>query len=77
MAGVLGPTPRTASLSPDVNDPAARNISFDQLANDYYQACTALCEGGSDLILIETVFDTLNAKAAIFAVKKVFEDLKL
>lgn len=75
VAGVLGPTPRTASLSPDVNDPAARNISFDQLAEDYYQACKALCEGGSDLILIETIFDTLNAKAAIFAVKKAFADL--
>ena len=74
VAGVLGPTPRTASLSPDVNDPSARNISFDQLVDDYYLACKALCEGGSDLILIETIFDTLNAKAAIFAVKKAFDD---
>lgn len=74
VAGVLGPTPRTASISPEVNNPAARNISFDQLAEDYYLACKALCDGGSDLILIETIFDTLNAKAAIFAVKRVFED---
>ena len=75
VAGVLGPTPRTASISPDVNDPAARNITFDTLAEDYYQATLALIEGGSDIILIETIFDTLNAKAAIFGVKQAFEEL--
>mgnify|MGYP003385588614 FL=1 len=75
VAGVLGPTPRTASISPDVNNPAARNISFDQLADDYYQSTKGLIEGDVDIILIETVFDTLNAKAAIFAVKRCFRDL--
>ena len=74
VAGVLGPTPRTASLSPDVNDPAARNIDFDQLCDDYYDAVDALVTGGVDLLLVETVFDTLNAKAAIFAIKKYFSD---
>ncbi|MEP5763123.1 MAG: methionine synthase [Halieaceae bacterium] len=76
VAGVLGPTPRTASISPDVNDPGARNISFEQLAEDYRAATRALIEGGVDLILIETIFDTLNAKAAIYAVKQVFAELK-
>jgi 5-methyltetrahydrofolate--homocysteine methyltransferase len=70
VAGVLGPTNRTASISPDVNDPAFRNITFDQLVAAYRESTKALVEGGSDLILIETVFDTLNAKAAIYAVKK-------
>ena len=74
VAGVLGPTNRTASISPDVNDPGFRNISFDDLDAAYYEACDALIEGGADIILIETVFDTLNAKAAIFAVKRVFDD---
>ena len=74
VAGVLGPTNRTASISPDVNDPGFRNISFDDLDATYYEACDALIEGGADIILIETVFDTLNAKAAIFAVKRVFDD---
>lgn len=74
VAGVIGPTPKTASISPDVNDPAARNITFDQLAADYYQACEALIVGDVDIILIETIFDTLNAKAAIFAVKNCFRD---
>lgn len=75
VAGVLGPTNRTASISPDVNDPAYRNITFDQLVAAYRESTKALVEGGSDLILIETVFDTLNAKAAIYAVKEEFESL--
>jgi 5-methyltetrahydrofolate--homocysteine methyltransferase len=74
VAGVLGPTSRTATLSPDVNDPGFRNVSFDQLVATYYEATDGLVKGGADLILIETVFDTLNAKAAVFAVKKYFED---
>ena len=74
VAGVLGPTNRTASLSPDVSDPGFRNITFDQLDIYYYEACNALVDGGVDLILIETVFDTLNAKAAIYAVNRVFDD---
>ncbi|MCC3862155.1 homocysteine S-methyltransferase family protein [Emcibacteraceae bacterium Y4] len=74
VAGVLGPTSRTASLSPDVNDPSFRNISFDELVNTYKEATEGLVDGGSDLILIETIFDTLNAKAAIFAVEMVFEE---
>ncbi|MBU1215619.1 MAG: methionine synthase [Gammaproteobacteria bacterium] len=74
VAGVLGPTDKTATISPDVNDPAARNISFDQLVSDYSDAARGLMDGGSDLILIETIFDTLNAKAAIFAVQSVFEE---
>src|ERR1035438_3434786 len=69
VAGALGPTSRTASLSPDVNDPGFRNISFDELVAGYSQATRALIEGGADMILIETVFDTLNAKAALFAVR--------
>jgi 5-methyltetrahydrofolate--homocysteine methyltransferase len=75
VAGVLGPTPKTASISPDVNDPSARSISFDALREDYANATRALVAGGVDLIMIETIFDTLNAKAAIFAVKEVFEEL--
>ena len=75
VAGVLGPTPRTASISPDVNDPGARNLDFARLAQDYAEASRALIEGGVDLLLIETVFDTLNAKAAIFAIEEVFETL--
>ncbi|PIR09903.1 MAG: methionine synthase, partial [Gallionellaceae bacterium CG11_big_fil_rev_8_21_14_0_20_60_62] len=74
VAGVLGPTDKTATISPDVNDPAARNISFDKLVADYAEATRGLMDGGADLILIETIFDTLNAKAAIFAVKLVFEE---
>ena len=74
VAGVLGPTNRTASISPDVNDPGFRNISFDDLDATYYEACDALIDGGVDIILIETVFDTLNAKAAIFAIQRVFDD---
>ena len=74
-AGVLGPTSRTLSISPDVNDPGYRNISFDALADDYYDSAKGLLEGGADLLLIETVFDTLNAKAAVFAIEKLFDDL--
>lgn len=74
VAGALGPQPKTASLSPDVNDPAARNVTFDELREAYADQVRALLEGGIDLILIETVFDTLNAKAAIFAVEEVFEE---
>ncbi|WP_019614768.1 methionine synthase [Psychromonas ossibalaenae] len=75
VAGVLGPTNRTCSISPDVNDPAFRNVSFDELVEAYSESTLALIEGGCDLILIETVFDTLNAKAAAFAVSGVFEQL--
>ena len=75
VAGVLGPTSRTLSISPDVNDPAARNTSFDELVETYIEATEGLIAGGSDIILIETIFDTLNAKAAIFAVKLAFEKL--
>ncbi|MEI8209577.1 MAG: homocysteine S-methyltransferase family protein, partial [Methylococcales bacterium] len=75
VAGVLGPTARTASMSPDVNDPGFRNISFDELVVAYTEATLGLIDGGADIILIETVFDTLNAKAAIFAVEQVFDDI--
>ena len=75
VAGVLGPTSRTCSLSPDVNDPGFRNVSFDQLVDDYVAAARGLTEGGADLLLIETVFDTLNAKAAVFAVEKFFDEV--
>ena len=74
VAGALGPTNRTASISPDVNDPAARNISYDELHIAYKEAALGLLEGGADLLLIETIFDTLNAKAAIHAVQDVFAD---
>ncbi|MGE8043233.1 methionine synthase [Pseudomonas monteilii] len=74
VAGVLGPTSRTCSISPDVNDPGYRNVTFDELVVNYVEATRGLIEGGADLILIETIFDTLNAKAAIFAVQQVFED---
>ena len=73
VAGVLGPTSRTASLSPDVNDPAKRNVTFDALRENYFEAAEALIEGGADLIMIETIFDTLNAKAAIYALEELFE----
>ena len=72
-AGALGPTPRTASISPDVNDPAARNVSFDELKAAYLEQASGLLEGGCDLFLVETVFDTLNAKAAIFALDELME----
>ena len=74
VAGVLGPTSRTCSISPDVNDPGYRNVTFDELVENYTEATRGLIEGGADLILIETIFDTLNAKAAIFAVQQVFEE---
>ena len=73
VAGALGPTNRTASISPDVNDPGARNVTFDALAAAYGDAVEGLAEGGADLILVETVFDTLNAKAALFAVEAYFD----
>ncbi|MGV2990336.1 methionine synthase [Vibrio sp. E150_011] len=75
VAGVLGPTNRTCSLSPDVNDPGYRNVSFDELVIAYSESTRALIKGGSDLILIETIFDTLNAKACSFAVESVFEEM--
>ena len=73
VVGALGPTPKTASISPDVNDPGARNVSFEQLRAAYHEQVLALMEGGSDLLLVETIFDTLNAKAALFAIDEVFE----
>ncbi len=74
VAGAIGPTTRTASISPDVNDPAARNVSYDELAAAYLEAANGLVDGGSDLLLIETIFDSLNAKAAIYAVETLFEE---
>jgi 5-methyltetrahydrofolate--homocysteine methyltransferase len=73
VAGALGPTPKTASISPDVNDPGARNVDFETLRAAYYEQVEALVEGGSDLLLVETIFDTLNAKAALFAIDEYFE----
>ena len=75
VAGILGPTSQTTSLSPDVNDPGARNVTFDQLVDDYCESAEALIKGGCDIIMVETIFDTLNAKAALFAVQTVFEKL--
>jgi 5-methyltetrahydrofolate--homocysteine methyltransferase len=72
VAGALGPTPRTASISPDVNDPGARNVDFEQLRAAYREQVEGLMEGGVDLLLVETIFDTLNAKAALFAIDEVF-----
>ncbi|MEN9503696.1 MAG: methionine synthase [Pseudomonadota bacterium] len=74
VAGVLGPTSRTCSISPDVNDPGFRNVTFDELVVAYMESTRGLIEGGADIILIETIFDTLNAKAAVFAVKQVFDE---
>ena len=74
VAGALGPTPKTASISPDVNDPGARNVTFDQLVAAYHDQVRALVEGGSDVLLVETVFDTLNCKAALFAIDQFFEE---
>ncbi|OEK00698.1 5-methyltetrahydrofolate--homocysteine methyltransferase [Roseivirga sp. 4D4] len=74
VAGSMGPTNRTASLSPDVNDPGFRAVTFDELVTAYRQQAEALLDGGADLLLVETVFDTLNAKAAVFAIQEVFED---
>ncbi|MGY1810487.1 methionine synthase [Blastococcus sp. SYSU D00669] len=74
VAGALGPTNRTASISPDVNDPGARNVTYDELVETYLEQANALVDGGADLLLVETVFDTLNAKAAIFALETLFEE---
>ena len=74
VAGALGPTPKTASISPDVNDPGARNVTFDQLVAAYHDQVRALVEGGSDVLLVETVFDTLNCKAALFAIDQFFDE---
>jgi 5-methyltetrahydrofolate--homocysteine methyltransferase len=73
VAGSLGPTNQTASLSPDVNDPARRNVRFPELVTTYAEAAEGLIEGGADLLMVETVFDTLNAKAALFAIDAYFE----
>ena len=75
VAGALGPTSRTASLSPDVNDPGHRNVSFEELRDTYTIAASALIEGGADLLIVETIFDTLNAKAALFGISGLFEEL--
>jgi len=75
VAGVLGPANRTATISPDVNDPAFRNITFDQLRETYREGARGLIRGGADVLMIETVFDTLNCKAAIFAIEEVFEEM--
>ncbi len=79
VAGVIGPTSRTASISPDVNDPGFRNVTFEELYDNYYEATEALIKGGADIIMIETIFDTLNAEAAIYAVEQYFidNDIKL
>jgi 5-methyltetrahydrofolate--homocysteine methyltransferase len=74
VAGALGPTSRTASISPDVNDPSARNVTFDALVETYTEAIDGLVKGGADLLLVETIFDTLNAKAALFAVDQYFDN---
>ena len=74
VAGALGPTPKTASISPDVNDPAARNVTFDQLVDAYLEQTRALVEGGVDILMVETIFDTLNCKAALFAIDSFFEE---
>jgi len=73
VVGALGPTPKTASISPDVNDAGARNVNFEELRAAYYEQVEALVEGGSDVLLVETIFDTLNAKAALFAIDEYFE----
>ena len=75
VAGIIGPTNRTASISPDVNNPGSRNITFDQLLASYLEASKGLIDGGADILMIETIFDTLNAKAAIFAIETVFEEI--
>jgi 5-methyltetrahydrofolate--homocysteine methyltransferase len=73
VVGALGPTPKTASISPDVNDAGARNVTFEELRAAYYEQVEALVEGGSDILLVETIFDTLNAKAALFAIEEFFD----
>jgi 5-methyltetrahydrofolate--homocysteine methyltransferase len=74
VAGAIGPTTRTASISPDVNDPGARNVSYDQLVAAYLEAANGLVDGGADLLIVETIFDSLNAKAAVFAIETLFEE---
>src|SRR5450830_1272858 len=74
VAGAFGPTPKTASISPDVNDPGARNVDFESLRKAYYEQAEDLAKGGCDLFLVETIFDTLNAKAALFAIEEWFEN---
>ncbi|WP_292783182.1 homocysteine S-methyltransferase family protein, partial [Methylophilus sp. UBA6697] len=74
VAGALGPTPKTASISPDVNDPAARNVSFDQLVTSYHEQIRGLVDGGADILMVETIFDTLNCKAALFAIETFFDE---
>jgi 5-methyltetrahydrofolate--homocysteine methyltransferase len=74
VAGALGPTPKTASISSDVNDPGARNVTFDGLVDAYYEQVRGLIDGGADLFLVETIFDTLNAKAALFAIEQYYAD---
>ncbi len=76
VAGAIGPMNKTLSLSPDVNNPGFRSVSFDEVSDAYYEQVRGLVDGGVDLLLIETIFDTLNAKAAIFAIKKYFRDTK-
>ena len=75
VAGSLGPTTRSASISPDVSDPSARNVTFEELVESYYIAAKGLTEGGAHILMVETVFDTLNAKAAVFAIEQLFDDL--
>ncbi|QYF94531.1 methionine synthase [Massilia sp. PAMC28688] len=74
VCGALGPTPKTASISPDVNDPAARNVTFDQLVASYHEQVRGLVDGGADVLLVETIFDTLNCKAALFAIDQYFDE---
>ncbi len=74
VVGALGPTPKTASISSDVNDPGARNVTFEDLRDAYYEQVRGLVEGGADLLIVETIFDTLNAKAALFAIDQYYED---
>lgn len=74
VAGAFGPTPKTASISPDVNDPGARNVDFESLRRAYYEQGKGLLDGGADVFLVETIFDTLNAKAALFAIQELFDD---
>src|SRR5690606_34218701 len=73
VIGVLGPTSRTASISPDVNDPGFRNTSFDELRDTYRDAIEGLIDGGADTLMVETIFDTLNAKAALYAIEEAFD----
>ena len=77
VAGSIGPTNKTASMSPDVNDPGFRAVSFDELFEAYYEQVSGLVEGGADLLLVETIFDTLNAKAALFAIQKYYQEKKI